>query len=139
MDCLFCKIVSGEIPAQIVYEDAFTVAFLDINPINRGHVLVMPKEHVRDFTEASLEVLKNVVRTVKIVSENLGSAVGADGFNVSTNNGKAADQAIMHLHFHIIPRFIDDHLHSWSGRPYKDEQECNYVAESIIKAIKKEL
>ena len=139
MDCLFCKIVSGEIPAQIVYEDSYTVAFLDINPINRGHVLVVPKEHFRDFAEVSLDSLKNVMRTVKLITENLGSAVGADGFNVSTNNGKAAGQVVMHLHFHIIPRFNDDHLHSWSGRPYKDEQELNYVAESIIKSIKKEI
>lgn len=139
MDCLFCKIVSGEIPAQIVYEDAYTIAFLDINPINRGHVLVVPKEHYRDFSEASLEVLKNVTRAVKVVSESLASAVGADGFLVSTNNGTAAGQVVMHLHFHVIPRFKDDHLHSWSGKPYKDEQESNYVAESIVRSIKKEI
>lgn len=139
MDCIFCKIVAKEIPAQIVYEDSYTIAFLDINPVNRGHVLVIPKDHYRDFTETPLDNLKNVVRTAKIISESLASAVGADGFLVSTNNGVAAGQAVMHLHFHIIPRFNDDHLHAWTGRPYKDEEEIKYVTENIIRSLKKEL
>jgi histidine triad (HIT) family protein len=138
-NCIFCKIIANEIPAQVVYEDSFSLAFLDINPINRGHVLVVPKEHYRDFNEASVEVLKNLIRTAKLVAETLSAAVGADGFIVSTNNGRAAGQEVMHLHFHVIPRFNDDHLHAWPGRQYKDEQEIKYVADSIIRAIKKEV
>lgn len=134
MDCIFCKIIKKEIPSDIVYEDDSVVAFLDIKPVSRGHVLVVPKEHSSDFLSAPDEVLENLGPKVKKVAAALVKAVNAAGINISTNNGAAAGQVIFHLHFHLIPRFSNDNLPPW---PHKDS-EAKTRAE-IAEAIKKNL
>ncbi len=107
-DCIFCKIVAGDIPAHKVYEDEHCLAFLDIHPLARGHVLLIPKAHVRTMDELSPmqagHVLSNLPGLVKSVSR----AVEAEGVNILQNNGKAAHQEIMHVHVHIIPRTSGD-------------------------------
>ena len=107
-NCLFCKIIRGEIPAAKVLETDAVVAFLDIHPVNLGHVLLVPKEHHADLTElpealaaATAVLLPKLCRAVR-------AATGANGFNVIVNNGRAAGQTIDHGHWHIIPRFHDD-------------------------------
>ncbi len=104
-DCIFCKIVRGEIKAYKVYEDECCIAFLDINPLNPGHTLVIPKRHVTNILEADDEIICSVFRAVRIVSNLLIDKLKASGVNVLHNAGRAANQEIMHFHVHVIPRY----------------------------------
>ncbi|MDI6720945.1 MAG: HIT family protein [Candidatus Aenigmarchaeota archaeon] len=108
MDCLFCKIVKKEIPARVVYNDSDTIAFLDINPANPGHVLVVPKKHHEMIMDADDDMLKKSVLVVRELSKKIMEEMKADGINVVQNNGKHAGQLVPHVHFHIIPRFPED-------------------------------
>jgi len=107
-DCIFCKIVRGEIPSKKVYEDKDTLAFLDINPANPGHTLVVPKKHSEDITKSDEEDIANVMRVVKNITTNLKEKMNAIGVNVMQNNGKPAGQIVAHTHFHVIPRYPND-------------------------------
>lgn len=108
-ECLFCKIVAGEISAFKVYEDSDTLAFLDINPAAAGHVLVIPKKHAMDIFEIEERALQAVAATTKRVADKIRGTLGAD-VSVLQNNGRAAGQAIDHLHVHVIPRRAGDRL-----------------------------
>ncbi len=108
MDCLFCKIVKKEIPARVVYNDDSTLAFLDINPANPGHILVVPKKHHESIMDADDESLEKAVLVVRELSKKVKEELKAEGINVLQNNGKFAGQLVPHVHFHIIPRFQDD-------------------------------
>lgn len=112
-DCIFCKIISKEIPSEIVYEDENTLAFLDINPINVGHTLVIPKQHHENIFEVPKDVLDNTMNILKKVANAVDKI--SDGVNIGQNNRPAAGQIVNHLHFHIIPRFDNDGLKSWPG------------------------
>ena len=125
-DCIFCKIVVGEVPSEKVYEDETTVAFLDISPVTKGHVLVVPKKHYKDFLEASLEELQTCIATIKKIAPKLLVALEADGFNIGLNNGEASGQVVKHLHFHIIPRFDNDSLRMWEGQAYEEGEMKDY-------------
>ena len=103
-ECIFCKIVSGELPSERVYEDEATVAFLDINPIAPGHTLVVPKVHCENLLDAPANVVAAVVGAAQKVAPAVMKATGAEGFNFFQFNGSCAGQVVMHLHFHIIPR-----------------------------------
>jgi len=103
-ECVFCKIVAGELPSERIYEDDAVVAFLDIAPIAPGHTLVVPKAHFRDLLEAPPEVLGAVVEAAQKVAPAVLRATEAEGFNFFQFNGSCAGQVVMHLHFHIIPR-----------------------------------
>ncbi len=103
-ECVFCKIVAGEVPSERLYEDEAVVAFLDIAPISPGHTLVVPRSHCRDLLEAPLEVVGAVVRAAQKVAPAVLRATGAEGFNFFQFNGSCAGQVVMHLHFHIVPR-----------------------------------
>jgi|SRR3989338_8334010 len=107
-DCLFCSIVVGAVPAKKVYEDAHTVAFLDINPRNPGHTLVIPKVHAPTITDISEGDLLSVVRVLKRIALNMKRTLKADGISIAQNNGQVAGQVVNHLHFHIIPRFANE-------------------------------
>lgn len=134
MDCIFCKIIKKEIPADFVYENDKSVAFLDIAPVNKGHTLVVPKNHSENMLTATDEELTNIIITVKKVAKAVISAVKADGWNLGVNNGASAGQAVMHAHFHIIPRFNDDGLKHWPHKKY-DSNELKKVAEEINKRL----
>jgi len=108
-DCIFCKIVAGEIPAFKVYEDSETMAFLDINPAAIGHTLVIPKRHVKDISDADEQSLRAVAATTKRIADKIRSVLSSD-ITVIQNNGRAAGQAIDHLHVHVIPRRAGDRL-----------------------------
>jgi histidine triad (HIT) family protein len=107
-DCLFCKIVQGTIPSATVLETGDAVAFLDIHPVNKGHVLLVPRAHHADLTELPEAVAAHVAALLPRLCRAIKSATGADGFNVIVNNGQAAGQTVDHGHWHIIPRFRND-------------------------------
>ena len=107
-DCIFCKIIKKEIPSDIVYEDEHTVAFLDNYPQVKGHTLVVPKKHCRNWLDCDDADLKTHAVAVKKVSLAVKKATGAGGLNVATNIEPAANQLVFHMHTHILPRFEKD-------------------------------
>ncbi|MBI4050824.1 MAG: HIT family protein [Candidatus Doudnabacteria bacterium] len=120
-----------ETPSQRVYEDDKYVAFLDINPINFGHTLVIPREHYANVEETPDEVLAEMMKLTKKLGPAIQKAMAADAYNVGINNGAAAGQAIDHIHFHIIPRFKDDGFRAWQGRERYGEGEMGATAKRI--------
>lgn len=106
--CIFCKIVNGDIPSTVIYEDDDVYAFLDIGPISEGHCLVIPKEHYSSLSQCPGEITARLARQLGPIAAAVVKAVGADGYNVLCNNGRSAGQLVGHLHFHIIPRRQDD-------------------------------
>ena len=135
-NCIFCKIINGEIPSYTIYEDAHSYAFLDIFPVNTGHVLVIPKTHSKDFLDMEDDDLKNVIIATKKVAKAVMNATHADGFNVGMNNAPAAGQVVFHAHFHIMPRFRDDGYSLWKGKQHTKE-EMEAVHASILRELKK--
>ncbi|MDO8490225.1 MAG: HIT family protein [bacterium] len=119
MSCIFCKIVAGELPSSCVYEDDTVFAFLDIAPVQPGHVLLIPKTHVEKFCDADDETLAYISKVAKKIANAVVTATKADGCTVSTNNGAAAGQEVFHFHWHIIPRFTGDNLNQWPHGSYK--------------------
>jgi histidine triad (HIT) family protein len=106
--CIFCKIVHGDIPSATILETAEAVAFLDINPVNPGHVLLVPKAHHAGLSELPDAVAAHAGSLLPRLCRAVRAATGADGLNVIVNNGQAAGQTVDHGHWHIIPRFQDD-------------------------------
>ena len=122
--CVFCRMVAGEIPVAKVYEDEAVLAFLDIAPISDGHTLVIPKQHCTQVHECPPEMLAEVASRLGKIAEAAVAAVNADGYNVLSNNGKAAGQVVDHLHFHIVPRKVGDSVFTeWPARRYKGQIE----------------
>lgn len=119
-NCIFCKIIKGEIPCAMVYEDDKVLAFLDIEPINEGHVLVVPKRHHESLFELPEEFLGAGLSAIKKIAGAVQKAMDADGINIGMNNGRAAGQAVFHAHFHIIPRFENDGLKHWKRKSYQE-------------------
>jgi histidine triad (HIT) family protein len=109
-DCLFCKIVAGEIPSTRVDEDERTVAFMDINPATKGHLLVIPREHATDLLEVPHEDLDAVMRMAQKLAGRVKERLGADGVNLLNSCGAAAWQTVFHFHVHVIPRYDTDPL-----------------------------
>ena len=133
-DCIFCKIIKGEIPSHKVYEDKKVFAFLDINPVNIGHVLVVPKNHSLDLSEMTDQDIKDVFLAAKKIADAVMKGTGAAGFNLGMNNKKAAGQLVMHSHLHIIPRFEGDGLKHWPGKKYA-ESEAERIRADISKLL----
>ena len=125
-NCIFCKIVKGEIPCSKIYEDEHTLAFLDIMPINKGHTLVIPKKHYKNIFDIPEEELCEVMKAVKKIAPAIQDAANADGVNITSNNEEAAGQVVMHSHTHIIPRFKDDGLKHWSSGEYGEKEADEY-------------
>jgi histidine triad (HIT) family protein len=109
-DCLFCKIVAGELPSQRIDENERTVAFMDISPATRGHALVVPRNHATDLLEADPEDVAAVAVTAQQLAGRAVQRLGADGVNLINSCGAAAWQTVFHLHMHVIPRYADDPL-----------------------------
>ena len=134
-NCLFCHIVAGDIPAEKVYEDEKTLAFLDINPVNKGHTLVIPKKHTENALTIDTDTFLSVMRTVHLLLPAVTEGMEAAGVNVGINNLPAAGQEVFHLHVHIMPRFEGDGYRLWSGTPYTAQEEMQAVAERIRKRL----
>ncbi len=133
-DCIFCKIVKGEIPADRVYEDENCLAFLDITPVNPGHVLLIPKKHYENLYDLPDEILGKMAPIIKKLAIAMKKAVDAEGINIGMNNERPAGQLVNHAHFHIMPRFSGDGFQHWHGQPYK-EGESQEVASKIKKFL----
>ncbi|HEL2401109.1 TPA: HIT family protein [Streptococcus suis] len=104
-DCIFCKIVAGEIPASKVYEDDHVLAFLDITQVTKGHTLVIPKNHYRNVLDMDAEAAGQVFAAVPAIARQLKEKLGASGLNIVNNNEEAAGQTVFHTHIHLLPRF----------------------------------
>lgn len=135
MDCIFCKIVKGEIPAFKVFENEKVLAFLDIEPMSGGHCLVIPKVHSEDIFDIAENDLKEVISAVKIVSEKLKKSLGATGVNIINNSGKSSGRGVAHFHMHVIPRHEDDGLNIVEDLVKKTKkanpEELKKIAEKI--------
>jgi histidine triad (HIT) family protein len=130
-DCLFCKIIAGEIPSTRVYEDERTVAFMDINPATRGHLLVVPREHTRDLQTISPEDLAAVAHAAQKLAKIVPDRLGADGVNLLNSCGRAAWQTVFHFHVHVIPRYATDPLRlPWTPEP-GDRDEIAEAARAL--------
>src|SRR5947209_17092663 len=109
-DCIFCRIVAGEVPAEIVAQDEETITFMDIAPATRGHMLVIPRRHVLDLLEARPEEVVAVARSAQQAAVRVLERLEADGVNLINSNRAPAWQTVFHLHFHVIPRYVGDPL-----------------------------
>lgn len=135
MDCVFCKIINGEIPSAKIYENNKVIAFLDISPVNKGHTLVVPKKHSENLLEDNDEDLKECIILIKKLSKAIIKAINAEGINVISNIKPAAGQVIMHTHFHLIPRFKNDGLKHWPQGSYNENEMIAYkikISENLI-------
>lgn len=129
MDCIFCKIVKGELPSTKVYEDTDVLGFLDIKPVNPGHTLVIPKKHYVNIHDMPDELFGKVAIAAKKVADAL-LKIGVKGVNIGMNNGEAAGQVVFHAHVHVMPRYGKDAFSLWVGKEY-DGDERKVVAEKI--------
>ena len=107
-DCIFCRIVRGEIPSNKIFENDQVLAFLDISPWSEGHSLLIPKEHFARLDQCSPSVMSALARQLPHLAQAISQAVQADGYNILINNGPSAGQLVEHVHFHIIPRKAGD-------------------------------
>jgi histidine triad (HIT) family protein len=135
-DCVFCRIVAGQLPSCRVYEDDRILAFLDIAPLVEGHTLVIPKTHYDPFMDAPPEILTPLFLAVQRVARAMTAGLKADGVNLHQANGRAAGQVVPHLHVHVVPRFANDG-HSWNWRPraYPDQSRAQTLAAKIREAL----
>jgi len=129
--CIFCKIVNGEIPSRKVYEDEKVLAFLDVNPISKGHVLIIPKKHFENIFDIDEDYLKKIITVSKKISLMVKDNLNANGINILHASGKDAQQSVFHFHIHLVPRYKDDKLNTW---PKSDYKELNF--DEIIKKLK---
>lgn len=134
-ECIFCKIIKGEIPGHKVYEDEKTFAFLDINPMNMGHTLVVPKNHMSKITLTEEEDLLALAKTLKKVIKGVEESLGVDNLNVFVNQGRDAGQLVPHLHYHVVPRHRGDGVEFDVPQRKLSEEEFKDLAEKIRNAI----
>lgn len=109
-DCVFCRIVAGEVPSEILFENEHVVAILDINPIHFGHALIVPRKHYRDFLDLAPECYPPLLDAARTVSAALVEGLKLEGFNLFSNNGRIAGQSVFHFHLHITPRYENDDI-----------------------------
>ena len=121
-NCVFCKIIKGEIPSYKIYEDEYTYAFLDISKDVEGHTLVVPKKHCTNILDCDTETLSHVSNTVRLIANHYVQNCGYSGVNTLNANGVDAGQSVFHLHIHIVPRKANDGVDAW---PFKDKLEIN--------------
>ncbi len=128
--CIFCRIVKGELPSTRVYEDDMMLAFLDINPVSKGHTLVIPKAHYATLLDMPEELARPLIAALARVGKAVMAATGAQGFNCLQNNFAASGQIVHHAHWHVIPRFDGDGLTHWPHKP-ADPASLQAVADAI--------
>lgn len=130
-DCIFCQIIKGKLPCAKVYEDDRVISFLDINPVNAGHTLVVPKKHAETLLDISEEDLQACTLVAGRLAKAVFRGTNAVGLNFLQNNFRPAGQHIGHIHFHLIPRYPQDHfLTSWPAKPYQ-QGEIDRVLKKI--------
>lgn len=129
-DCIFCKIVSGDIPSIKIYENDSVYAFADIHPVNLGHTLVVPKKHYENLYSTPDLELSEMISVAKKIANAAKEILPADGINIEMNNDGAAGQIVFHSHIHVIPRKNDDGFRHWKG-PERTPEEIQGAAEKI--------
>lgn len=124
-DCIFCKIVNGEIPSKTLYEDDMFKVILDVSPATRGHALILAKDHYANFFELPEEIASEAIKLAKKMATKMKENLQADGFNLMQNNGEVAEQTVHHFHLHLIPRYKEDgqHILLKPGTVTQDELE----------------
>jgi len=128
-DCVFCKIVSVDIHASVVFEDDAVLCFLDVHPLSPGHLLIVTREHFTKLSEVPASVSSKIGLMLPAAGRALLEVTGADGFNVLNNEGNVAGQLVPHVHFHLIPRFQGDGLgYRWKAGDYKEGQAAQFAA-----------
>ncbi len=134
-DCIFCKISKGEIPSFTIYESPEFKVYLDIAPANKGHVLIIPKEHYDNIFELDAETAGKLFSLATVVARAIKAETGCDGLNVVQNNGEVAGQTVNHFHLHLIPRFEGDDVKvGWVPKEMPKEEQ-----ENLAKALKKRI
>ncbi len=136
-NCIFCRIIAGEIPSTKIYEDDLVLAFMDISPINFGHILVIPKEH----HNSSASIPENIAGRMFYVASRIGVAckrsLDYDGFNLHLADGTCAGQVVMHAHLHVVPRGLDDGFHwNWRQLKYESDAVRQETADKIVEKLK---
>jgi histidine triad (HIT) family protein len=133
-DCIFCRIVAGELPAEIVHEDETTIAFLDINPATRGHAVVIPRVHAADIHDVPPDDFVACTRAAQRLARRAIDRLGAEGVNVFHSTGEAASQVVFHFHLHVIPRYPDDGLRNPLAHGRGEPADIAAVAAQLMKA-----
>ncbi|MBQ8950880.1 MAG: HIT family protein [Eubacterium sp.] len=128
-DCIFCKLANRVFPTNSIYEDDDFNVILDASPANRGHALILPKQHFDNLHEADDEILAKVMPLAKKIAAAVKKVTGCDGVNIIQNNGPAAGQTVFHLHIHVVPRFNDDFEFEWPHKSFSDEEQSATAAE----------
>ena len=135
MSTIFSKIIDREIPADIVFEDDLVLAFLDINPINKGHTLIIPKKAFENIFDGDEETFTHMTEAAMKLGNHIKKALNADGINLIMNNGEAAGQEVFHAHIHVIPRFKDDQVFTPANHTKYTGGEAAQIATQITAAI----
>ena len=134
-DCVFCKIVSGDIPSNTIYENSEFKVIMDISPATKGHVLVLPKEHFKDIYDIDAETAGKLFQLAAVVARALKEVLHCDGLNIIQNNGEIAGQTVFHFHMHLIPRYEgDDVTVKWKEHSM-DAEEMDQLRKDIRKAL----
>lgn len=134
-ETIFQKIITGEVPADTVYETDRVLAFLDIKPVHKGHTLVIPKFAVQDIFTLAEEDAVHLMQAIVVVANAVRQATDAPGVNIISNNGEVAGQVVFHLHFHIIPRFEKDEFHPLPHTTYENDEERTEYARKIMSVL----
>ena len=124
-NCIFCKIIAGEIPSRTIYEDEEFKVFLDVSPSGKGHALLVPKEHYADLYAIDEEVAARAMKLAKKLATHMTAKLGCDGFNLLQNNHEAAGQTVFHFHMHLIPRYEgakNSDILKWSNESFSAEE-----------------
>ena len=132
-NCIFCKIINGDIPSRRIYEDENFVVMMDVSPASKGHSLLLPKEHYANMFEMPEELLAEVLKVAQKVAAKMMTALNADGINILQNNGEAAGQTVFHYHMHLIPRYNgEEPMLTWEPKAYSAD-EMDAIKSSILK------
>jgi histidine triad (HIT) family protein len=135
-DCVFCKIISGIIPAEKLYENEHAIAVLDIHPIHLGHTLILPKQHCSDFLDLPEETYHSVLQAAKIIAKALVQSLELEGYNIFSNNGTIAGQSVFHFHLHVTPRYRNDNIRFVLNLKKYSDSEMKQYGTMIRKFIK---
>lgn len=133
-DCIFCKIINGDIPSAKVYEDEHVYAFLDISQVTKGHTLVIPKTHVKNIFETPSEVARELYARIPKVANAIKDTYQPLGLNTLNNNGEAAEQSVFHLHIHLIPRYGEGDGYTPNWTVHQDDytpEDLQQIAKEI--------
>ena len=130
-ECIFCRIINNHLPADIVYQNQTWLAFMDIKPVNLGHVLLVPKDHFRNLFDLPDDLLSQAGPLIKRLALAVKEATEADGVNIGWNNEAAAGQLVFHAHIHIMPRFSNDGHKHWQGKTNLEPADFKTMAEKI--------